>query len=128
MYVYNTIITYKYRNHVREDATLNSTEPHQYIVDRQLGVEYAINLNSRECTIRGTKRYSPNSDSDVFTVALDFAAHFQEWYSFLPPQVHFTYNGERKMNGIMSERYIGLVKVTNVSNSIYEYSFSSVIN
>lgn len=25
----------------------------------------------------------------------------------------------------MSERYIGLVKVTNVSNSIYEYSFSS---
>lgn len=127
VYVYDNLITYKYRNHVAEEATNNSTEPHQYIVDRGLGVQYSINMNSGSCRVRGLERYqTPGGPDDPFNVALDYIAHFEEWSSILPPSGHFVYNGDRKFNGIESERFIDKVNISNETSNIYEYSFSKV--
>lgn len=119
-------MSFIYRNYIRENGT-GSNEPHRYVIDRTLGTEYYINLNSGQCRIRNMLKYSPNPES-AFDFALDFISQFIQNKSFLPaPNSNFIFQGEQRANGVPSSKYIANVNRPDLSSSyVYEYRFSEV--
>jgi hypothetical protein len=124
---------FKYATHIQEEEEeeaeddvssfrYSNKQPLHYLIDKTLGVEFTVNLNTGMCRIKAMPDYSPPLNPDQpFDAGLDFISKFIATGSLIPRNVKFTFNGEKKSNGIKSDRFIG-----NVSSSIYEYTFSSV--
>ena len=73
------------------------------------------------CTIRGVKSYIYDSVlPDKYNTALDLITKIQSTMTFLRPNETYIYTGEKKANGIPSDKYI-----SKINSDIYEYTFSS---
>lgn len=110
------------RNYVVQESTFFSTNPIIYITDNSYGVQYAIDKNIGNCTIRPFKSVDyDNVLPEKYDNALALIARIQATQKFLDPNQNYIYTGDRVANGIPSYRFMA-----NISSDIYEYTFSDV--
>jgi hypothetical protein len=124
-------IRYETKSIERNPVTFNVLDPLLFISDYSIGVQYALNKNLGNCSIRGIQNSNDfgedfEFEKDLMASGLGFAIQLKNPESFLQLDADYIYTGKRQVNGISADKYIASKMVFDIEQ-ILEYSFSIVI-
>jgi hypothetical protein len=123
-------LRYETRSLEANQATYNTLDPLLIISDYSIGVQYALNKKLGNCSIRGIRNNNDfgediEFENQMISSGLGFAMQLKSPESFLQLDADYIYTGMRKVNGILSDKFMAVKKYSEYEQQ-FEYSFSNV--
>ena len=122
-------LRYETRNTERAAATYFVLDPLLFISDYTIGVQYAINKNLGNCSVRGIRNNDFGEDFEFETesanTGLGVIMQLKSPENFLNLDMNYVYAGTRQVNGILADKFVAR-RETLGFGQIFDYAFSVV--
>ena len=122
-------LRYETRNSERAASTYFVLDPLLFISDYTIGVQYAINKNLGNCSVRGIRDNDFGEDfefeNEAANSGLGAVMQLKSPENFLNLDINYVYAGTRQVNGILADKFIAKRETLGVEQ-VFDYAFSVV--
>ena len=122
------LVSYELASDQNSTIDYFQNDPLVYINDYNVGIQYVLNKQKGNCSIRGVREFDNVAEDTEFEK--DQAAKLSYILRMKSPEQYFRFDADyvktstRLVNGIMSDKYVAGVNLYQV-DSVFEYSFSN---